>query len=127
MQTELALRGWVHDQVIGPEAVASIKAVGIVSGKDTISHQAKDFDKAFRRIRGIRTSIGRLLNVAIRQSFTSFGSSSDASTQSLDDRLRLPVNELIETLDFAEIGAVGSVTTMIAPQMVGRLYKSGGE
>jgi hypothetical protein len=123
VQTEAALRGWVYEQVIGPEALGSIRAVGVVSGNQMIVKQANDFDKAFHKIRGIRTSIGRLINAAIRQTFTSFGDIGETGMHKLDDRLLLPVNELIETLDFAEVVLVESESVMVAPQAVGMLNK----
>jgi hypothetical protein len=123
VQTEAALRGWVCEQVIGPEALGSIRAVGIVSGNQMIVKQANDFDNAFRRIRGIRTSIGRLINVVIRQTFTSFGGISEVGMHNLDEKLLLPINELIETLDFAEVVSVESESVMKAPQTVGMLNK----
>lgn len=125
VQTELALKLWVNDQVIGPESLASIRAVGIVIGKNILVSQVKDFDRAFRHIRGIRTSLGRLLNAAIRRSFKGFNDPGDTGTYHLEERLLLPISELIETIDFAEVLVIDHNVVRVAPHFVGELFKAG--
>ena len=88
-------------------------------------HQAKEFDRAFHRIRSIRQGIGRRLNGAIRRSFRHFAEGTpDQSAEQLDDRLRIPLDELLETIDLAEVISVGSHVEMLPPHRVGRLQTS---
>lgn len=115
IESEQAVRFWVHDQVIGPEAIASIQAVGKLSGSNTLMNQAKHFDRAFRKIRGLHQGIGRKLSGAIRESFRDvhFGNAHKA-TEKLDDRLGIPLDELLDTLDFAEVMSVASTSEEIS-------------
>ena len=125
IESELTIRFWIQDQVIGPEKVSSIVAVGRVSGSPEVVHQAKEFDRAFHRIRSIRQGIGRRLNGAIRRSFRHFAEGTpDQSAEQLDDRLRIPLDELLETIDLAEVISVGSHVEILPPHRVGRLQTS---
>jgi hypothetical protein len=104
IRSELAVRFWVKEQVIGPEARSSMVAVGHITGSSMLVRQAGDFDRAFRTIRGIRQGIGRRLNTTIRKSFTHFaGGLPEEATSQLDERLGLPLDELLETIDLAEV------------------------
>jgi hypothetical protein len=119
--SELSLRFWVKDQVIGPEKVASIRAVGAVTGSDVLVRTAKEFDHAFRKIRSIHQGVGRRLNGAIRRSFAHFADqTADLPPTKLDDRLGVPLEELLETIDLAEVINVEEASTMIAPGFIGR-------
>lgn len=125
IQSELAVRFWVQDQVIGPENVSSIVAVGLVSGSDVLVREAKKFDSAFRYIRSIRQGIGHRLNSAIRRSFKHAADGiSDQTGDQLDDRLGFPLDELLETIDLAEVVSVGKLTEMVAPHRVGRIRRA---
>ncbi|MHB8719436.1 MAG: DrmE family protein [Candidatus Dormibacteria bacterium] len=107
IETEIALRFWVKDLVIGPERSASIVAVGRVIGDEMLVAAGGEFDQAFRRIRGIRQGIGRRLNGAIRRSFQHVQLADVTNRgESLDDSLGLPLDELVESLDLAEVLAV---------------------
>jgi hypothetical protein len=128
ISSEQTVRLWMHDQVIGPEAVESIEAVGQVSGSGALVAQAKRFDAAFRSIRAIHQGIGRRLSSAIRQSFRHlhFGEVK-TRVERLDDRLGIPLDELVETVDLAEVLSVGSTTEKKSAQVVNRFYSAEGE
>lgn len=117
IETELALRWWIQGLVIGPEKAASIAAVGTVIGDEALVTGARQFDRAFRQIRGIRQGIGRRLSTAIRRSFDHLDLDA-RSTQGdeLDETLGLPLDELLETIDLAEVIEVGA-RQMVAPQL----------
>lgn len=122
IESELAVRLWVDEYVIGPESISSIIAVGKVSGSSSLVDHAKDFDRAFRQIRGVRQSIGRRLNAAIRASFRHVAEGiPEAPSDGLDQRLAIPVEELVETIELAEVVSVSRVVEMVAPHVVGRL------
>lgn len=122
IQSEPAVRSWVQDQVIGPDNVASIAAVGRVSGMEPLVRQAKEFDRVFRDIRGIRQGIGRRLNSAIRRHFKHFAEGvPEASGDTLDRHLGLPLDELLETIDLAEVITVGAHIEKVVSHRVGRL------
>jgi hypothetical protein len=124
--SEQTVRLWINDQVIGPEAVASIEAVGKLSGSSSLVNQAKRFDRAFRQIRAIHQGLGRRLSAAIRKSFChlNFREAKDPVVK-LDDHLGVPLDELLESVDLAEVHSVGSNTEKKAPQMVGRFIRRG--
>lgn len=119
--SEQTVRLWMNDQVIGPEAVESIEAVGRISGSTALVSQSKKFDRAFRQIRGVHQGIGRRLSTAIRNSFhhLEFGESKHPAVK-LDDRLNIPLDELLETVDMAEIRSISTTTEKKPPQIVGR-------
>jgi hypothetical protein len=123
IQSEPAVRAWVQDQVIGPENIASIIAVGRVSGNELLVRQAKAFDQVFHDIRGIRQGIGRRLNSVIRKRFKHFAKQKpEMHTEDLDSRLKLPLDEILETIDLAEVITVGDHIEQIAPHRVGRIH-----
>jgi hypothetical protein len=119
IESEQAVRFWVHEQVIGPEAIASIQAVGKLSGSNALASQAKQFDRAFRKIRGLHQGIGRKLSGAIRESFrhVHFGHV-QKTTEQMDDRLGIPLDELLDTIDFAEVVSINAFPEEISAQHV---------
>lgn len=121
IQTEQTVRNWALDYVIGPDEISSIVAVGRVSGDSLMVRQAKDFDRSFRRIRGIRQAIGQRLNNTIRKSFKTFAEGSvDPYAFELEDRLGIPVDELLETIDLAEVISVNKQEQRIPFHSVGK-------
>lgn len=121
IETEIALRGWIKELVIGPEKLASIVAVGKVVGDEAIQRSAREFDKAFRRIRGIRQGIGRRLSGAIRRSFKHVHLGVDPEPKDdLDDALGLPLDELIEGIDLAEVLEVVPGRRLVPAYLIGR-------
>ncbi|MCA1642184.1 MAG: DrmE family protein, partial [Acidobacteria bacterium] len=121
IQSDQTVRSWVQDYVIGPDEVSSIIAVGRASGSEALVRQAKQFDAAFRRIRGIRQGIGRRLNSTIRKSFRHFTEGTvEPGAYQLDERLGIPLDELLETIDLAEIISVNKQEKRIALHHVGR-------
>ena len=123
IMSEQAVRFWIHDQVIGPEAIESIEAVGTISGSQVLVAQAKHFDKAFRSIRVIHQGIGRRLSETIRLSFRHLNFiGADTSPEKLDERLGIPLDELIETVDLAEILAIGNTTEKKSGRIVNRFW-----
>jgi hypothetical protein len=104
--TELTLRSWVKEERIGPDALESIVAVGRMTGVDEVASDAVKFDRAFRRLRGIRAGIGRRLNTSLRGSFARAMSGAEVDiddSETFDDQLDLPADELIAAIDPSEI------------------------
>jgi hypothetical protein len=104
--TELTLRAWVQEERIGPDAIESIVAVGRITGVEEVADDAVKFDRAFRRLRGIRAGIGRRLNTALRGSFARAVSGAESNaddSDTFDDQLDLPAAELIAAIDPSEI------------------------
>jgi hypothetical protein len=116
IESEVAVRGWISDWVIGPEKQSSIVAVGRLARADALVTQAKEFDRAFKKIRGIHQGIGRRLSSAIRKSFQHKQIESRAEAENLDDSLGLPLDELLDTIDLAEVIAIdGNIRLVPAP------------
>jgi hypothetical protein len=125
IQTEQTVRHWALDHVIGPDEISSILAVGRASGVEVMVSQAKGFDRSFRRIRGIRQAIGQRLNNTIRKSFKTFAEGSvDPRAYQLEDRLGIPVDELLETIDIAEVISVNQHEERIAFHSVGKFQSA---
>ncbi len=124
IETELAVRCWVSDAVIGPEKLSSIIAVGRVVGSDHLITHAKEFDRAFRRIRGIRQGIGRRLSFAIRRSFRNRQPVDVAQGDDLDITLGLPVDELVDSIDLAEVVRVDENVRRVPAQLADRFRGS---
>lgn len=127
IETETTVRLWIADQIIGPEAISSILAVGEISQSPSVVRQATQFDRAFRKIRAIRQGIGRRLSAAIRRSFAHFAAvEREQAGETLDERLGLPLEELIETIDLAEVVAVSNQVQRVPPHWIGRLGSEAG-
>lgn len=125
IHTEQAVRSWVTGQTIGPDSVGSIRAVGKVAGVEAVSKNAADLDRAFRKIRGVHQSVGRRLAGALRRSFKRFGTSGGSSTlEDLDEHLRLPLTELIESVDFVEVLGVSPEPVLVSSGATARFRAS---
>ena len=115
VQTEQSVRGWINGQTIGPDSVGSIRAVGIVSGSEAVSNNAGDLDRAFRKIRALHQGVGRRLAGALRKSVKSFATTGMTSApEDIDAHLRLPLAELIESIDFVEVLAVSADPILVS-------------
>jgi hypothetical protein len=122
--SELAVRFWVQGDVIGPESVKSIIAVGRVSGVEVLVGHAREFDQTFRYIRGIHQGIGMRLSNAIRCAFRSAaGGAVEQPESRLDDRLGIALDELLDSIDLAEVTAVEHATRLVALPRVGRFLR----
>ena len=124
VESEAAIRLWVQGHIIGPETAESIKAVGIVAGNPAVAGKANEFQKAFRKIRGLRRGIGHRLSNMIRTSFKHLALGAvPTRSEALDDRLGIPFDELLETIDIAEVTAIGAPPESIYNLQVGRFTK----
>lgn len=124
IESEAAVRLWVLGEIIGPETMESIRAVGILAGNTAIAKQAKEFQRAFRKIRGLRRGIGHRLSSLIRKSFAdlALGERMDGS-EPLEQRLGIAFEELLETIDIAEVLAVGEAAAAGEMGVIGRFVK----
>jgi hypothetical protein len=124
IQNWQTVRNWILGITIAPDDPRSIAAVGKISGAESLVRNVRDFDHAFRRIRGIRQGIGRQLNSAIRRHFAHFATGVAEGAGGLDPRLGIPLDELIETIDFLEVDEVAPEAMRISPARAGRLISS---
>lgn len=106
VRSELTLYLWARDEVIGPEDEASITAVGKVLESPRIVKLAPELHRAFRQIRGIRQGIGRRLSGLIRRAFHLAATDAARDDTGLDERLLLPLDELLESVDLARVLAI---------------------
>lgn len=124
IESEAAIRLWVQGHIIGPETVESIKAVGIVAGNPAVAGQAKEFQRAFRKIRGLRRGIGHRLSNIIRASFKHLAlGDAPPRSEALDDRLGIPFDELLESIDIAEVMAIRVPDDGLSGAQVGRFTR----
>jgi hypothetical protein len=121
ISTELSVRNWVLGRVIGPDDLSSIQAVGYVTQIDSLVRDCRDFDRAFRTIRSIHQGLGRRLTRAIRESSRQFvGGATKEEIEALGQYIWLPLAELLETVDLAEVIEIKRQPQRIAPNRVGR-------
>jgi len=122
IQSTLTVRNWIENYVIGPDDVSSIVAVGCVAETEAVARNAKEFDRAFRRIRGIHQGIGRRLSTAIRQQFKTFaaGGADDSSGSPLDIHLGLPLDELLESVEFLQVLSLSETPSAVSPDSLSR-------
>lgn len=125
VSTEQAVRGWLEGTTIGPDSIGSIQAIGKLSMMESIVIDAKEFDKAFRKFRSLHQGIGRRLAAAVRSSFRKFAdASTDQQPTSLDLSLAVPIAELLDSMDFAEVMSLSKVPELLSPSQVGRFFKT---
>lgn len=126
IQTELTVRNWLQDYVIGPENIKSIVAVGKATGLAAVIRGAREFDGAFRRIRGLHQGIGRRLTSSIRQHFKHFAAGASAPLEdpmTLDSRLGIPLDEMLETVEFLEVLSASDGAVTVSHSRIGRFYR----
>lgn len=123
IMTEQAVRGWLEGTTIGPDSIGSIAAIGKLSHTPSISQNAADFDRAFRKFRSVHQGIGRRLAAAIRGTFRNFAEPTSAKSPELDLSLAVPVAELLDSIDFAEVVEKPSEPQSFSPSQVGRFFK----
>jgi hypothetical protein len=99
-----------------------------VAELESVARSAKEFDRAFRRIRGIHQGIGRRLNTAIRQQFKNFAGNQPEAPEEvapvLDSRLGLPLEELLETVEYLQVLSVSDAPAEISAAMLQRFEKA---
>ncbi|MFH0958578.1 MAG: DrmE family protein [Pseudomonadota bacterium] len=117
ISTSLSVRNWVRGYVIAPDDISSIIAVGRLAGFDSIEKDAQKFDKAFRAIRAIHQTLGRKLTRTIHKSSRYLTDEEDKNQTAL----WLPVEEILDTVDLAEIHGKAEAPRLYPPYMVGRL------
>jgi len=124
IMTSVSVANWILGRVMAPDDSSSIRAAGRLAGMDALDRDAKDFDSAFRTIRAIHQALGRRLSRLIRQSSRYMADTEEVATkEASDDHIWLPVNELLETIDLAEIIVRLLETTPINPAWVGRFVQ----
>ncbi len=118
------LQNWVNDIVIGPEDLSSIIAVGRVSGVLELSKKAKEFDHNFTKIRTLHRIIGRHVAHIIRQTFKGVVSQGEIiADESLEDHVGVPLDEIIDAIEIAEVIDISENEQRIDPYLVGRFIK----
>lgn len=124
--SQLTVRSWISGQIMGPEDRTSIEAVGKVISSDALVQGTREIDSALRRIRAIRRGLGRRLSSVIRKTFQySMDGDSHGSDSLLDEHLALPLNELLDSIDFARIDGIASEPVLVPLQWTRRWRAAG--
>jgi len=125
IESEAAVRLWVHGEIIGPETIESIRAVGALANHPTIARQAKDFQRAFRKIRGLRRGIGHRLANLIRKSFANLALGETVHRSDvLEKRLGIAFEEILDTIDIAEVLVVGDPSDSSGARCIGSFMRA---
>lgn len=104
----VTVRTWVLGQTIGPGSLASIKAVGALSKHGMVEQYPEQIDAAFKQIRIIHQALGRRISrVLQRVGQTSQGRQGKVKKTGqevqLDPALSVPIDDLIDMLQFWEV------------------------
>lgn len=118
ISTTISVRNWVLGHVMGPTDISSIIAAGRLTGIASIERNAKELDNAFRTIRTIHQTLGRRLTRTIYESSRYLVDEDEGEEKKA---LWLPVNEILDTVELAEICVRAQEARPIPPQVVGRL------
>jgi hypothetical protein len=98
-----AVRSWLRGQVIGPETLESIRAMGRLAGNHTVESEAEGFNRAFRTIRGIHQGIGRRLATEMRRAPHD---RRDTGRDALSDRFGIAIDEVLAAVEVATVEEV---------------------
>lgn len=110
--TNATVRGWVLGERIGPGNIASIKAIGMLSQHPMVQKYPQQVDAAFRQIRTIHQVLGRRISMKLqdlnkvalhiphKQHQVSKGTKREMQ---LDPALSVPIDDLLDLLQFWEI------------------------
>lgn len=99
-----AVRSWLRGQVIGPETLGSIRAMGRLAGNHTVESEAEGFHRAFRTIRGIHQGIGRRLAAEMRRAPT--GGRDSGRRDAFSDRFGIAIDEVLAAVELATVEEV---------------------
>jgi hypothetical protein len=111
--TIMTIRDWAQGVRIGPGSLASIKAVGTLSQHPMLQQYPRQVDEAFRQIRTIHQVLGRRISSTLQklgkvaQQGKSVTSTKAAKREvQLDPALTVPIDDLLDMLQFWEVIAV---------------------
>ena len=111
--TIVTIRDWAQGERIGPGSLASIKAVGTLSQHPMLQQYPRQVDEAFRQIRKIHQVLGRRISSTLQKlGKVAQQGKSVSSTKAtkrvvqLDPALSVPIDDLLDMLQFWEVIAV---------------------
>lgn len=111
--TQVTIRDWVQGERIGPGSLASIKAVGTLSRHPMLQQYPQQIDEAFKQIRKIHQVLGRRISSTLQKlGKVAQQEKGIASTKAvkkdvqLDPALSVPIDDLLDMLQFWEVIAV---------------------
>jgi hypothetical protein len=111
--TEVTIRDWVLGDRIGPGSLDSIKAVGTLSQHPMLQQYPQQVDKAFRQIRIIHQMLGRRISSTLQKLGKVAQQGKSVTTAKaakrdiqLDPALSVPIDDLLDMLQFWEVIAV---------------------
>jgi hypothetical protein len=106
--TPLTVRNWVLGQTIGPYSLDSIKAIGVLSQHPMVMQYPTQIDAAFKQIRVIHQAVGRRISKVLQRvgsATQAQGRQSRAANREvqLDPALSVPIDDLMDMLEFWEV------------------------
>ena len=109
--TTATVRSWVLGQTIGPGSLESTKAVGALSQHPMVEQYPEQIDAAFKQIRSIHQVLGRRISSSLKRVGRVTQRLSDPAKRErvhkkevqLDPALSVPIDDLIDMLEFWEI------------------------
>ena len=109
----VTVRTWVLGQTIGPGSLHSIKAVGALSKHPMVEQYPEQIDAAFKQIRIIHQALGRRISRVLQRvgqkSQVGPGKLKKTGQEvQLDPALSVPIDDLIDMLQFWEVVEVSN-------------------
>ncbi len=111
--TIVTIRDWAQGERIGPGSITSIKAVGTLSQHPMLQQYPQQVDEAFKQIRIIHQVLGRRISSTLQKlgKVAQQGNSVTATKATkrvvqLDPALSVPLDDLLDMLQFWEVIAV---------------------
>lgn len=111
--TIVTIRDWAQGERIGPGSITSIKAVGTLSQHPMLQQYPQQVDEAFKQIRIIHQVLGRRISSTLQKlgKVAQQGNSVTATKATkrvvqLDPALSVPIDDLLDMLQFWEVIAV---------------------
>jgi hypothetical protein len=128
--TLVTVRDWVLGERIGPGNLDSIKAVGTLSQHPMVQQYPRQVDEAFRQIRKIHQVLGRRISTTLQklgkvaQQDRSVTSAKGAKRDvQLDPALSVPIDDLLDMLQFWEVTEVDQGPLSVPLSRVGLILQ----
>lgn len=128
--SNMTIRNWVLGETIGPGSLTSIKAIGLLSQHPTVQQYPEQVDAAFRQIRTIHQALGRRISTRLQtlgkvvqqgQGQNNKGGKTTKREIQLDPALSVPIDDLLDLLQFWEVVEIDQGPFEVPIARVGRV------
>jgi hypothetical protein len=111
--TTQTIRGWLLGERIGPGTVGAVQAIGQLTQHPMLLQHSAQVEQAFRQIRTIHQVLGMRISIALQRAGklaqkpgTKVAPKSSKRAVNLDRALMIPLDDLLDLLQYWEVVAV---------------------